>query len=62
MTSKTRLCIVCHVRPAAVPDRNLGGIGRPIKKVCSECHAVRLKGDIERVLEAHARRKLSEGL
>lgn len=51
----TKLCIVCRVRPAAVPDRNR--MGRPVKRVCRECHAERLRGDMQRVMEEHERRK-----
>ena len=40
-----RKCIVCHKRPVAVPDRNQ--MGRPIKRVCCECHLARLQGDIK---------------
>jgi len=31
-TQPKRLCIVCHKRQPAVPDRNV--MGRPIKRVC----------------------------
>lgn len=37
-------CCVCHKRPAAVPDRTRQG--RPIKRVCEECHRERLRGDL----------------
>ena len=47
MTPK-RLCIVCRQRPAAVPDRER--MGRPILRVCRECHAERLGGDLRRIL------------
>ena len=46
------LCIVCSERPATVPDRET--MGRPIKKVCGQCHAARLRGDMHRIM---ARRK-----
>jgi hypothetical protein len=48
-----RKCIVCHKRPPAVPDRER--IGRPIKRVCLECHAERLRRDASKILEAHLR-------
>ena len=37
-----KLCEVCHVNPATVPDRER--MGRPINRVCSNCHADRLRG------------------
>lgn len=43
-TQPKRMCIVCHKRPPAVPDRNV--MGRPIKRVCLECHGERLRGDL----------------
>lgn len=43
-----RACIVCRIRKPAVPDRNVDG--RPIKRLCLECHQGRLKGDIEVIL------------
>lgn len=49
-------CIVCHERPAAVPDRNTMSLR---KRVCRECHAARLAGDLRHVLEVHAKRKAS---
>ncbi len=48
------LCIVCHRRPAEVPDRER--MGRPIKRVCRPCHQERLRGDIIEILEAKRRR------
>lgn len=41
-------CILCLRREATVPDREREG--RPIKRICSECHKARLLGDIKRVL------------
>lgn len=45
---KVRMCIVCHVKPATVPDRNQ--MGRPIKRVCADCHRARLAEDLKRIL------------
>lgn len=53
MTKK--LCKLCRLRPAAVPDRNI--MGRPIKKICRECHAARICGDLARVLEFERMRR-----
>jgi hypothetical protein len=37
-------CILCGVNEAQVPDRER--MGRSIKRVCRQCHADRLKGDM----------------
>ena len=50
----TRKCEVCGERPAAVPDRNR--MGRPIKRICRECHAARLRGDLAWIMEVRKRR------
>ncbi len=47
-----KLCEVCRVNPATVPDRER--MGRPIKRVCSECHADRLRGDWAVIMEKRA--------
>lgn len=47
-------CIVCRERLATVPDRER--MGRPIKRVCRECHRARLAEDVARILKArHSR-------
>lgn len=43
-----RLCILCELRPAELPDREQ--MGRPIKRVCRECHRRRLAGDLQVIL------------
>lgn len=43
-----KTCIVCRERPAEVPDRER--MGKPVKRVCRECHAQRLERDIKRIL------------
>jgi hypothetical protein len=48
-----KLCILCHQRPAAVPDRER--MGRPIKRVCFECHRDRLRRDAEPIILRDAR-------
>lgn len=50
----SKLCILCHVNKATVPDRER--MGRPIARVCSECHANRLRADIKQIV----RNKLSK--
>jgi hypothetical protein len=54
----TTLCIYCRKRVAAVPDRNR--IGRPIKRVCRECHSDLLRGDMVNILRERERRKQEE--
>ena len=44
-----KLCELCHVRAAVLPDRER--TGRPIKRICRECHSVRLTGDLREILE-----------
>ena len=53
MTKK--MCEICGEKPAAVPDRER--IGRLINGVCSSCHALRLAGDVKRILELHEDRR-----
>ena len=43
------MCIVCKVRPAAVPDRDAFP-GRFVRKVCAACHADRLRSDLRGIL------------
>lgn len=43
--------IVCKEREAEVPDRNK--MGSLKKRVCRECHAERLKGDLKHILKVH---------
>ena len=45
----SKLCEICGDLPATVPDRER--IGRPINRVCSRCHRLRLAGDLELILE-----------
>ena len=55
MTKK--MCEVCGQKPATVPDRER--MGRLINRVCQSCHALRLAGDLKRILELHDRRRSS---
>lgn len=48
-------CERCRVRPAAVPDRNRPG--QPIKRICVECHAKELGGDLRRVVQVEAEKR-----
>jgi hypothetical protein len=47
-----RLCKLCGKNKATVPDRNTG---RLVNRVCSECHAARLRGDLVQILERRAK-------
>jgi hypothetical protein len=42
-----RKCVICHVKAAEVPDRER--MGRPINRVCRECHVDRLRLDLHRI-------------
>lgn len=49
-----KLCIVCKLQKATIPDRDRPG--RPIARLCSMCHADRLVGDlVEIVKDMYAR-------
>ena len=41
-------CIICHKKEATVPDRSIPG--RPIKRLCGDCHSDRLRGDLKYLL------------
>jgi len=47
--AKKRVCIVCRANPPELPDRNR--MGRPIKRICRECHAKRLQRDFRYIYE-----------
>ncbi len=49
-----KMCEICGDNPATIPDRER--MGRPINRICRSCHALRLSGDIERIMELHKRR------
>ena len=57
LKEEVMLCIICRKRKAELPDRNYQGIGRPIKKICKECHSERLKGDLVGILETERKRR-----
>ncbi len=48
-------CIVCRERVATVPDRNRWPNMR--LRICGECHAARLAGDLRRVIDVEAKRR-----
>jgi len=48
-----RICERCGKRPAAVPDRER--MGRPILRICAECHRGALAVDVVGLLLHHAR-------
>ena len=50
-----KLCEICGEKPATVPDRER--MGRLINRVCSSCHALRLDGDMKRIMELHEQRR-----
>ena len=57
-----KLCKICGINPATVPDRTYENIGRPIKSVCQSCHALQLRGDMEKILELHKKRTKTTAL
>ncbi len=50
-----KLCEICGIGKATVPDRNRGG--RLINRVCSDCHSLRLRGDLIRIAEIQKQRR-----
>jgi hypothetical protein len=50
-----RLCTVCREREAVLPDRNREP--SQIRRICRECHAERLRGDLRHVLAVEAKRR-----
>ena len=48
------MCEICGQHPATVPDRER--MGRPIKRICSPCHSLRLAGDMKRIMELREKR------
>lgn len=56
MAAKKRMCKLCGEREAALPDRNSGSsVFR--KEVCRECHAERLRGDLEYIMDVEKRKR-----
>ncbi len=53
-----RKCIDCHNNKAEVPDRNR--TGRPIKRICRECHGDRLVGDFSAILRRKQRKEQAD--
>lgn len=46
-------CILCKENKATIPDRNR--MGRPIARLCTQCHAARLIGDLEYIIKCRER-------
>lgn len=53
-------CEICGQRPATVPDRDRPG--RPVSRICSECHRSRLAGDMKIVMAAAAKQARTLGI
>lgn len=47
-----KLCKICVKNPATVPDRER--MGRMTNRICTACHSMRLRGDIEAIMRARA--------
>ncbi len=43
-----KLCERCHKNKATIPDRNK--VGRPINRICKDCHIKELQGDLTLIL------------
>ena len=52
--AKKKMCVICGENPATVPDREQ--MGRLINRVCGRCHVLRLRGDLQRILELREKR------
>lgn len=53
-----KMCEICGKNPAEVPDRER--MGRPINRICGECHAKRLKTDMAQSLFMQKKARGSE--
>ncbi len=53
-----KMCEICGKNPATVPDRNRPG--RLVNRLCGECHAKRLRGDMRFVLGVQGRKARGE--
>ncbi len=47
-------CILCEENKAVLPDRDR--MGRPIARICKQCHAARLTGDLEYITKCRERK------
>jgi RNA polymerase-binding transcription factor DksA len=52
---KKKMCEICGKNPAEVPDRERKG--RPINRLCLECHTKRLKTDMAQSLFMQKKRR-----
>jgi len=57
MSRRKKICKVCGVKEATVPDRNYQNIGRRINEVCGDCHGARLRGDMAHIMEVTKKRR-----
>lgn len=48
-----KLCILCKKNKAEIPDREQ--MGRPIKRICEKCHAVRIMTDFIKIINPLAK-------
>ena len=54
-----KMCEICGKNPAEVPDRER--MGRPINRICRECHAKRLREDMGVVVVVHDMQQKARG-
>lgn len=52
-----KMCKLCGKNPEAVPDRDTPSLA---KRVCSECHANRIRDDMVKILELRDRARNDE--
>lgn len=51
-----KMCKICGIKKATVPDRTYENIGRQVKSVCQSCHELRLRGDMQKIIELNEKR------
>jgi len=52
-------CILCGENRATIPDRSR--MGRPIMRVCKQCHTARLTNDLALIEQHRKKQKALEG-
>jgi hypothetical protein len=55
-----KMCELCRLRPATVPDRNRPG--RLVNRVCTQCHGRRLVGDLRHIIALDANGRAKGGI
>lgn len=50
-----KMCTICGLQPVETRDRNV--MGRPIKRLCKECHEKRLCDDLKAIMLSHMKER-----